>query len=67
MGSGHNRLVLYTHEDKVWVQAAGTWDPMPWHLDKAYKSAGLRRPARVLGRATTSAEHAAPARDAIAA
>ena len=40
MGSGHNRLVLYTHEDKVWVQAAGTWDPMPWHLDKAYKSQG---------------------------
>jgi hypothetical protein len=40
MGSGHNRLMLYTHEDKVWVQAAGTWDPMAWHLDKAYKSQG---------------------------
>jgi hypothetical protein len=40
MGSGHNRLVLYTHGDKVWVQAAGTWDPMAWHLDKAYKTQG---------------------------
>jgi hypothetical protein len=40
MGSGHNRLTLYTHEGKAWVKAAGTWDPMPWHLDKAYKKAG---------------------------
>src|SRR4051812_9642942 len=40
MGSGHNRLVLYTHEGQAWVKAAGTWDPMPWHLDRAYKSAG---------------------------
>ena len=22
------------------MKAAGTWDPMPWHLDKAYKKAG---------------------------
>ena len=40
MGSGHNRLLLYTHEGKAWVRAAGTWDPMPWHVDKAYKIAG---------------------------
>jgi hypothetical protein len=40
MGSGHNRLTLYTHEGKTWVKAAGTWDPMPWHLDKAYRAAG---------------------------
>jgi hypothetical protein len=40
MGSGHNRLMLFTHEGRAWVQAAGTWDPMPWHLDKAYKAAG---------------------------
>ena len=40
MGSGHNRLVLYTHEGRAWVKAAGTWDPMPWHLDKAYQKAG---------------------------
>jgi hypothetical protein len=40
MGSGHNRLLLYTHEDRAWVRAAGTWDPMPWHVEKAYKTAG---------------------------
>jgi hypothetical protein len=40
MGSGHNRLMLYTHEGRAWVKAAGTWDPMPWHLDKAYQKAG---------------------------
>jgi hypothetical protein len=40
MGSGHNRLTLYTHEGTTWVKAAGTWDPMPWHLDKAYRAAG---------------------------
>ena len=40
MGSGHNRVLLYTHEGKAWLKAAGTWDPMPWHLDKAYKAAG---------------------------
>jgi hypothetical protein len=42
MGSGHNRLLLYTHEDRAWVRAAGTWDPMPWHVDKAYRLAGSR-------------------------
>jgi hypothetical protein len=40
MGSGHNRVLLYTYEGKTWLKAAGTWDPMPWHLDKAYKAAG---------------------------
>lgn len=40
MGSGHNRLVLYTYEGKAYLRAVGTWDPMPWHLDKAYKAAG---------------------------
>jgi hypothetical protein len=40
MGNGHNRLVLYMHEGKAWVKAAGTWDPMPWHIDKAYRMAG---------------------------
>jgi hypothetical protein len=41
MGSGHNRLLLYTMPDRsAWVRAAGTWDPMPWHIDKAYKIAG---------------------------
>jgi len=40
MGSGHNRLVLYTHDDKAYLRAVGTWDPMAWHLDKAYEKAG---------------------------
>lgn len=40
MGAGHNRLVLYTHEGRAWVKAAGTWDPMPWHLEQAYRIAG---------------------------
>jgi hypothetical protein len=40
MGAGHNRLVLYTHDGRAWVRAAGTWDPMPWHVDQAYRLTG---------------------------
>jgi hypothetical protein len=40
MGNGHNRLVLYTDADGAWVRAAGTWDPMPWHIGRAYRMAG---------------------------
>jgi hypothetical protein len=40
MGSSHNRLVLFEHEGRTWVRAVGTWDPMPWHLDQAYRIAG---------------------------
>lgn len=40
MGNGHNRLLLYAHGGKAWVRAAGTWDPMPWHVDSAYRIAG---------------------------
>jgi hypothetical protein len=40
MGSGHNRLIVYTHEDRAWVRAAGTWDPMPWHVEQSYRRAG---------------------------
>jgi hypothetical protein len=40
MGSGHNRLLLFEHEGRAWVRAAGTWDPMPWHVKRAYKLAG---------------------------
>lgn len=40
MGNGHNRLLLYTHDGKAWVRAAGTWDPMPWHINQAYRVAG---------------------------
>ncbi len=40
MGRGNNRLTLYRHDDRTWVRAAGTWDPMPWYLDQAYRRAG---------------------------
>jgi hypothetical protein len=40
MGAGHNRLILYTHEGRPSVRAAGTWDPMPWHLEQPYRVAG---------------------------
>jgi hypothetical protein len=40
MGNGHNRLLLYVQDGRAFVRAAGTWDPMPWHIDKAYKTAG---------------------------
>jgi hypothetical protein len=40
MGNGHNRLLLYLHEGRPWVRAAGTWDPMPWHINQAYRVAG---------------------------
>lgn len=37
LGAGHNRLLLYTTPDgQAWVRAAGTWDPMPWHVAAAY-------------------------------
>jgi hypothetical protein len=40
MGRGHNRLLLYTLDGRAYVRAAGTWDEMPWHLDRAYRVAG---------------------------
>ncbi len=40
MGSGHNRLLLYTVDGQAWVRAAGTWDPMPWPLEQSYRIAG---------------------------
>lgn len=40
MGAGHNRLLLYRHGGGAWVRAVGTWDPMPWHVDRAYRAAG---------------------------
>jgi hypothetical protein len=40
MGAGHNRLILYTHDSRVWVRAAGTWDRMPWHVAQSYRVAG---------------------------
>jgi hypothetical protein len=40
MGAGNNRLVLFEQDGQPYVRAAGTWDPMPWHLDQAYRRAG---------------------------
>jgi hypothetical protein len=40
MGAGHNRLLLYEYDGRAWARAAGTWDPMPWHLAKAYEATG---------------------------
>ncbi len=40
MGAGHNRVILYTHDDRAWVRAAGTWDPMPWHVEQSYRRVG---------------------------
>jgi hypothetical protein len=40
MGNGHNRLLLYALDGKAYVRAAGTWDPMPWHIKQAYESTG---------------------------
>jgi hypothetical protein len=40
MGAGHNRLVLFERDGRAYVRAAGTWDPMPWHVAGAYALAG---------------------------
>jgi hypothetical protein len=40
MGSGNNRLMLYSLDGQAYVRAAGTWDPMPWHIGQAYRIAG---------------------------
>jgi hypothetical protein len=40
MGKSKNRLVLFEEDGRALVRAAGTWDPMPWHVDQAYRRAG---------------------------
>ena len=40
MGRGRNRLVLFEEDGRALVRAAGTWDPMPWHIERAYARAG---------------------------
>jgi|SRR4051794_10946067 hypothetical protein len=40
MGRSKNRLVLFEEQGRTYVRAAGTWDPMPWHVDQAYRRAG---------------------------
>lgn len=40
MGASRNRLVLYEQNGQAYVRAAGTWDPMPWYVNEAYRRAG---------------------------
>ena len=40
MGRGRNRLILFNHEGQDYVRAAGTWDPMAWHVRTTYNLAG---------------------------
>lgn len=40
MGRGHNRLVLFEQDGQSYVRAAGTWDPMPFHIAQLYERAG---------------------------
>ncbi len=40
MGDAKNRLVLYSHNDTTYLRAAGTWDPMTWHLAELYNRVG---------------------------
>jgi hypothetical protein len=49
MGRGHNRLILFAHDGRTWVRAAGTWDPMPWHLAGIYTLAGQAAQAAFWG------------------
>jgi hypothetical protein len=49
MGAGHNRLILYTLDGQAHVRAVGTWDPMPWHVDQAYRLAGRAAQAAFWG------------------
>ena len=44
----------YTHEGKAWVHAAGTWDPMPSHLERAYRVGGQAMPSMRSGARATS-------------
>lgn len=40
LGHARNRLVLYQLHGQAYLRAAGTWDPMQWHLDQVYSRAG---------------------------
>lgn len=40
MGAGHNRVLLFEDDHGTWARAAGTWDPMSWHVDRAYRRTG---------------------------
>jgi hypothetical protein len=40
MGDAKNRLVLYSLDGRSYLRAAGTWDPMTWHLAEMYDRVG---------------------------
>lgn len=40
MGDARNRLVLYSVDGRSYLRAAGTWDPMAWHLAELYDRVG---------------------------
>ncbi|MDP9384660.1 MAG: hypothetical protein M3P50_05415, partial [Actinomycetota bacterium] len=49
MGRGSNRILLYEERGQAKLRAAGTWDPMPRHLQQAYELAGRRAQAAFWG------------------
>jgi hypothetical protein len=40
MGHGKNRLLIFRHDGHDYLRAAGTWDPMLWHVASMYALAG---------------------------
>lgn len=40
MGRARNRLLVYTDGGQSYLRAAGTWDPLRWHLSTLYERAG---------------------------
>lgn len=40
LGRARNRLVLFEQDGQAHLRAAGTWDEMPWHLERTYRHAG---------------------------
>ncbi len=40
MGAAKSRLVLYSLDGRSFLRAAGSWDPMQWHLAELYERVG---------------------------
>lgn len=40
LGRARNRLLVFTSDAQAWVRAAGTWDPLDWHLERIYHGTG---------------------------
>jgi hypothetical protein len=54
IGAGNNRLVLYELDGRSYARAAGTWDEMPWHLQRSYDLAGRAAQAEFWGETRTT-------------